>query len=158
MKFGCCVNMLPGAETLAGIAYARPLKELGYDYIELPMSRLAALEERDFETVRDTLADLDLPCRACNDFMPARFQIVGEETTPEAELEAYLIGAFDRLERLGSPSPSSAAPGPGAARRDFPGRGPWISSPTSSAGWGTWPPATGWRWRSSTTTAPRPTC
>ena len=62
MKFGCCVNMLPGAETLAGIAYARPLKELGYDYIELPMSRLAALEERDFETVRDTLADLDLPC------------------------------------------------------------------------------------------------
>lgn len=103
MKFGCCVNMLPGAETLAGIAYARPLKELGYDYIELPMSRLAALEERDFETVRDTLADLDLPCRACNDFMPARFQIVGEETTPEAELEAYLAGAFDRLERLGVP-------------------------------------------------------
>ena len=101
MQFGCCVNMLPGAETLAGVAYARPLKELGYDYIELPMGRLAALEERDLETVRDTLTGLDLPCRACNDFLPPRFQLVGEETTPEAELEAYLAGAFDRLERLG---------------------------------------------------------
>ena len=101
MKFGCCVNMLPGAETLAGIAYARPLKELGYDYIELPMSRLAALEEGDFETVRDTLAGLELPCRACNDFMPSRFQIVGEDPTPMWELEDYLAGAFDRLERLG---------------------------------------------------------
>ena len=101
MQFGCCVNMLPGAETLAGVAYARSLKELGYDYIELPLRLLAALGERNFETVRDTLAGLDLPCRVCNDFMPARFQIVGDETTPEAELEAYLAGSFDRLEQLG---------------------------------------------------------
>ena len=30
----------------------------------------------------ETLADLALHCRACNEFIPARFQIVGEETTP----------------------------------------------------------------------------
>lgn len=120
MQFGCCINMLPGAETLAGIAYARPLKELGYDYIELPMSRLAALEERDFEAVRDTLAGLGLPCRACNDFMPSRFQIVGEETTPEAELEDYLAGAFDRLERLGVPVAVFGSPWSRGCPEEFP--------------------------------------
>ena len=120
MRFGCCVNMLPGAEQLAGAAYARPLKELGYDYIELSLRRVAGLEERDFETVRDLLADLDLPCRACNDFLSAQFQIVGEETTPEGELEDYLSRAFARLERLKVPYAVFGSPWSRSCPEGFP--------------------------------------
>lgn len=36
------------------------------------------------------LEELDLPCRACNDFMPARFQITGPDVTSRAELTDYL--------------------------------------------------------------------
>ena len=103
MKFGCCVSLLPGAETLAGIAYARPLRELGYDYIELSMACLTELSEVEFHQVRRKLEDSQLPCAACNDFIPPRFQLVGEERTSAKALERYLSVAFKRMEILKIP-------------------------------------------------------
>lgn len=120
MKFGCCVNMLPGAERLAGAAYASVLKELGYDYIELPMSRITGLEEKAFRQVKGTMEGLELPCRSCNDFMPAQFQLAGEETTPEGELEDYLTRAFARLERLKVPYAVFGSPWSRSCPEGFP--------------------------------------
>ena len=103
MKFGCCVNLLPETEVPAGIGYAGELKKLGYDYIELPLNQLTQLEDGEFEKAVETLKEIGLPCRSCNDFMPSVYQIVGEDLTPEKELERYLVRAFHRLERLKAP-------------------------------------------------------
>ena len=90
MLYGCCVNLLPKTLDRIGLEYAGRLKRLGYDYIELPLNELAQLSEQEFRDARTVLEELDLPCRACNDFMPARFQITGSDVTSRAELTDYL--------------------------------------------------------------------
>lgn len=68
MLYGCCVNLLPKTLDRIGLEYAGRLKRLGYDYIELPLNELAQLSEQEFRDARTVLEELDLPCRACNDF------------------------------------------------------------------------------------------
>ena len=103
MLYGCCVNLLPKTLDRVGLEYAGRLKRLGYDYIELPLTELAQLSEQEFRAARAELEGLDLPCRSCNDFMPARFQITGPDLTPRAELTDYLRRALERAARLGAP-------------------------------------------------------
>ena len=100
MLFGCCVNTLP-SDDLVGASYAKELSELGYDYIELPLNRVAALSDEQFSRLRDTLAEANIPCRSCNDFMPREYQIVGEDITSEDTLRRYLETAFSRIGRNG---------------------------------------------------------
>ena len=118
MTFGCCVNLLPQGAGPAGSGYAREIKEAGYDYIELPLSQLEALGEREFEELRGLLGALDLPCPCCNAFLPPAFRVTGEDRSPDAELERYLSRAFGRMEALGaavagfgSPQSRSCPPG-----------------------------------------------
>ena len=100
MLFGCCINTLPGDE-LAHTSYAKELSELGFDYIELPLNRVAALSGEDFARLRGTLEEAGIACRSCNDFMPKEFRIVGEETTDADTLLRYLETAFSRIGREG---------------------------------------------------------
>ena len=129
--------------------------------IELPISRLAALEERDLEAVRDTLAGLGLPCRACNDFMPPAVPARGGGDRPRRRRWSdYLAGAFDRLERLGVPvALSSAAPW---SRRlsgwSSPGPGPMIRLPRFCVELENWRLITECPWRWSIITELRLTC
>lgn len=118
MTFGCCVNLLPQGAGPAGSGYAREIKEAGYDYIELPLSQLEALGEREFEELRGLLGALDLPCPCCNAFLPPALRVTGEDRSPDAELERYLSRAFGRMEALGaavagfgSPQSRSCPPG-----------------------------------------------
>ena len=90
MLYGCCVNLLPKTLDRIGLEYAERLKRLGYDYIELPLNELAQLSEQEFRDARTVLEELDLPCRACNDFMPARFYVDSWETM-QAENIGYLF-------------------------------------------------------------------
>lgn len=94
MKYGCCVNLLPNINTLAGAGYFAPLKELGYDYVEVPLKMLAELSDAELQQVRRMLHDSGLPCRTCNDFMPVHYQIVGSELTPRKTIEEYFKRAF----------------------------------------------------------------
>ena len=103
MLYGCCVNLLPKTLDRIGLEYAGRLKRLGYDYIELPLNEPAQLSEQEFRDARTVLEELDLPCRACNDFMPARFQTTGPDVTSRAELTDYLRRALERAAWLGVP-------------------------------------------------------
>lgn len=102
MKYGCCVNLLAKSETATGIEYARQLKDLGYDYVELPLNRVAQLDGPAFEALLSQLEKTGLPCLSCNDFMPSSFQIVGDEVTEKAVLLSYLERALERGQRLGA--------------------------------------------------------
>ena len=94
MKFGCCVNMLPGVKHLAGAKYFDTLAELGYDYVEIPLNMLSQLSDDEVKQVRAALRSSGLPCRTCNDFMPTSYQIVGSDLTPREEIKRYLKRAF----------------------------------------------------------------
>ncbi len=101
MLYGVCVNLAPGADRLAGIWHAPALKEIGYDYIEVPANRISQLSEQDFAEGTRLLRESGLICRTCNDFMPMQFRVVGKELTPQAELEEYFKKAFFRIGQNG---------------------------------------------------------
>lgn len=102
MVYGCCVNLLPIMNDRTKIDYVGPLKEMGYDYVELPLNELAKLSEDEFTEFLDEFQKIGLPCRSCNDFMPVEFQIVGEHTTPEEVITEYIERAMKRVSRLGA--------------------------------------------------------
>ncbi len=102
MQYGVCVNMLLKEGEGPGMELASSLKTIGFDYIELPLNRICQLEKAEFERQAEELERTALPCRCCNDFMPASFQIVGDDLTPQAVLREYLANALERLTRLGA--------------------------------------------------------
>ncbi len=122
MRFGCCLNMIvpPGASLADGL---RRLQGIGFDYAELPLARLAALDEAGLGEVESALRDLGLRCEACNDFLPPDLALCG----PGADvprIRAYVRHALERAARLqvavvvfGSAGARMAPPGcpPGAA-------------------------------------------
>lgn len=125
MLYGCCVNMLPNAEKMAGVGYASALAELGYDYIELPTRLITQLSETEFESACRILSETGLACRCCNDFMPAHYQIVGEDLTPERELQNYLSAAFHRLGHLKVPYTVFGSPWSRSSPQGFDRRRAW---------------------------------
>ncbi len=94
MKFGCCVNLLPGINHLAGAKYFPILAELGYDYVEIPLNVLSQLSDSEVKQVRAALRSSGLPCRTCNDFMPTSYNITGNDLTPRDTIKRYLDRAF----------------------------------------------------------------
>ena len=91
MRFGVCT----------GIENAPLLKEVGYDYIELNMSKLADLTEEQVREQIAVLKDLDLRAESYNGFYDSAKRVVGEDTTPEDELRDYTHRVLGRAARLG---------------------------------------------------------
>ena len=72
MRFGYCL----GGDFIKGdLEVLNAVAEAGFDYVELPMSSLAALPPDELEQRKKDLAIL--PCRACNIFFPADITLVG---------------------------------------------------------------------------------
>jgi sugar phosphate isomerase/epimerase len=102
MLIGCCVNMLP-VTPLAGAEYIPALAAMGYDYVELPMSRLGSLSGPDFEKAAELLRKSGIPCRSCNNFMPGEYKITGPEDylTPRSVLMDHIENTFRRIGKEG---------------------------------------------------------
>ncbi|MBE6936803.1 MAG: sugar phosphate isomerase/epimerase [Ruminococcaceae bacterium] len=90
MKFGICT----------GVENAALLKELGYDYIELGLSALAAMDEAAFAACRETLSASGLPAEAANVFFPASVRLTGPDADPK-KIEDYVERALSRAAALG---------------------------------------------------------
>ena len=102
MLIGCCVNMLP-VTPLAGAEYIPALAGMGYDYVELPMSRIGSLSDSDFDRASELLQKSGIPCRSCNNFMPGEYRITGPENllTPRRILTEHLEKVFRRIGKEG---------------------------------------------------------
>ena len=102
MLIGCCVNMLPPTP-LAGAEYIPALAAMGYDYVELPMSRLGSLSDPDFKKAAELLRKSGIPCRACNNFMPGEYKITGPDNllTSRSILIDHIENAFRRIGKEG---------------------------------------------------------
>ena len=77
------------------------IKELGYDYIELPLATLAEMSDEEFDAVVKDLEVNKLPCQACNLFLPKSQKITGANRNHPAAL-AYAELALSRAEKVGA--------------------------------------------------------
>jgi sugar phosphate isomerase/epimerase len=84
-----------------GADIVESLAEIGYDYIELSMSGIAALPEPEFASLAGRLRRSGIQCEALNCFFPARVRLTGEFASLEQALE-YAAGAMDRAAALGA--------------------------------------------------------
>ena len=100
MRYGCCANMLVPPTHGSGMTVAGAVAAAGFDYIELPVRRLAALPQEEFAAVRERLTELALPCETGNDFLPAVVRVVGPGASREQQ-QAYVAQTCARLAELG---------------------------------------------------------
>ncbi len=77
------------------------LAELGFDYIELSLSDIAALPESAFSAQVKRVERSGIACEACNNFFPPRLRLTGPDADPKAALD-YAGTAIARAAQLGA--------------------------------------------------------
>jgi D-psicose/D-tagatose/L-ribulose 3-epimerase len=100
VKLGICGYLT--AQNADGHEFDLPAaaKSAGFDYLELPLSRIASLSEAEFDSLRETLDRSGLPCEACNVFFPGTLRLTGSHVDLSA-IERYLELALGRAAALG---------------------------------------------------------
>ena len=103
MKFGMC----------GGFDAMRDARAAGFDYLELPVTGVAALTDAEFEQRLAELTALGLPVPSCNVLFPGEIRLHDPSVTDD-RITAYLEKAFARLQRLGT---ETVVFGSGGARK-----------------------------------------
>ena len=114
MKIGCCSNMLVKSTALVGDEQEQKLKrtgfdfweriaKVGFDYVEMPLAQIMALDDEQFERVLAKISDLGLPCEACNNFFPVTMRLTGP-SVDEVAVDAYVTAALKRARQMGARS------------------------------------------------------
>lgn len=102
MKYGLCANMISTTEEHTGYEWIPIIKELGFDYIELPLAQMMDLEADRFNSlIVSRLKENDLPCICCNNFFPASMRLTGPDANHKSAVE-YAARAFVRAARIGA--------------------------------------------------------
>ena len=93
--------MIAPSTDAIGIETVETLAELGFDYVELSLSDLAALPESAFTALARRVERSGIVCEACNNFFPRRIRLTGMEAGLQSAL-GYAETALDRAARLGA--------------------------------------------------------
>ena len=96
-----------------GQSAARMAAGLGYDYVEMSLAPLAALDGDGFDYVLSELDGARIKCECLNVMFPAGIRLTGGERD-EAAIRAYLDAAFARAHKIGA---ELVVFGSGGARR-----------------------------------------
>lgn len=100
MKYGCCTTM----------EYYDTVRELGFDYIELPGALLAGMSPAEVERTAERIAREGFPCRGLNAAIPAAVKICG----PGWDLDAvrrYAKVLCPRAKAVGASAIGVGSPG-----------------------------------------------
>lgn len=101
MKFGFCANMNATQPDGIGRETFKCFAEAGYDYVELPLSQIMSLAEKDFlKLIKETEIFTD-GCYACNNFFPPEIKLTGVDVN-YSRVEQYAKKAIERAGRLGA--------------------------------------------------------
>jgi len=101
MRFGCCGSMISPSADPIGMEVIETTAQLGFDYIELPLSPLAALPAPDFTNLVRRLERAGIRCEACNNFFPPSIRLTGGQARLPVAV-AYAEKALERAARLGA--------------------------------------------------------
>lgn len=102
MRYGLCANM--DARDAWGVGFERipVLKNLGYDYVELPLAQMVQMPEIAFEQeVLSRLACFGLRCETCNNLFPASVRLTGPEAD-SGRISEYVDRAMALAARAGA--------------------------------------------------------
>lgn len=120
MQIGCCTGM--GTKDSWGVGYEHisELAELGFDYVEMPLTQVTSMPEAAFRD--EVLPRLkDIPCLACNNFFPGTVRLTGP-SQDMAQVIEYVGRAFARAEAMGTKVIVLGSSGARTVPPDFPVR------------------------------------
>lgn len=101
MKIGCCLNLLATSEDPTGIEQIEMLAALGYDYIELPMTKVMELSDEEFDVLCRRVKASGIPCRSFSNLLPGSLRVTGPNAD-YGKLRTYLKTATERAGKLGA--------------------------------------------------------
>lgn len=90
MKFGIC----------SSVENAALIKKIGYDYIELALSKIGSLSDEEFADAKKTLETVGLSAPRFNLLFPKTIHVIGKDVD-SAEIQNWLDKAFKRMQELG---------------------------------------------------------
>lgn len=93
MLFGACPNMMPRKDNGAGFEYAERAKLAGYDYFELPLASLTAMDKAAQRDGLRLLNALELPCYTVSSMLPKGLRLL-TDPTPFDGVKEYLKRAL----------------------------------------------------------------
>lgn len=76
------------------------IAEIGFDYLEFNLAKLAGLNEAEYKEVCDIVDRAPIKVEACNCMLPGEIKVVGEAVNAQI-IHEYLDRAFSRAKRLG---------------------------------------------------------
>ena len=84
-----------------GREFIERIKEVGFDYVELPLAQVSALSDKDFSSLVSQVENADIPVEACNNCFPVNLRLTGDSVDKDA-VEKYIKEGFKRVNELGS--------------------------------------------------------
>jgi len=90
MRIGVCSN----------IENIEEVENIGFDYIELSVSKIMDLSESDFSKAVEKVKKSKIKCEALNILFPKNMSLLGENVDREA-VKTYIAGAMKRVSAIG---------------------------------------------------------
>jgi len=100
MRIGYCTNLINTQADGTGSQFIEKGKEKGFDYVELPLAQMVALNDADYNSLKQKLSASGLECEACNNFFPPSIRLTGNDVD-YGKIEDYLAKALGRAAELG---------------------------------------------------------
>ena len=100
MKYGVCGFLTAKNADGTEFDMIPAAKAAGYDYLEMPLSTIAALSAAEFDLVKRKVAEGGFPVEACNVFFPRSLRLTGPDVDWK-QVEDYVKLALGRAGQLG---------------------------------------------------------
>ncbi|MBP7401891.1 MAG: sugar phosphate isomerase/epimerase [Clostridia bacterium] len=102
MRLGYTISMAAEDDARIGLHRLPELVRAGYDYAEVPLAQVMALDDAAFaHDVLGALDDAGIPCEANNNFLPRSIRLTGPHPDRDVALD-YARRAFARARAMGS--------------------------------------------------------
>jgi D-psicose/D-tagatose/L-ribulose 3-epimerase len=124
IRIGCCTSMIASGADKTGIENIEILKQLGFDYIDLPIDQLMSLSTDEFGELKNHVDTSGIKCESCNNFLPRTIRVTGPEVEPQ-RIADYVEPALKRASQLGAKAVSFGNPPSRNVPEGFPKEKAW---------------------------------
>ena len=101
MILGICTNMNARSANDVGLDQVPYAKEIGLEYVELSAERIMKYDDMRFESFKNEIVEIPLPCLACNCLVDASIKLVGRDYN-QGVFENYINKTISRIASIGA--------------------------------------------------------
>ena len=84
MRIGCCSNMNAMLPDGTGREVIESIKDVGFDYLELPFGATNVLSDSEFSSLVSLVEKTDILVESMNSAFPGSLKLVGEDIDEDA--------------------------------------------------------------------------